>query len=248
MGLTIHYSLRAGSISAGRAREMVQRLRHLAVSLAFDQVTDVVEVSHGSGRKVPEDLADFARYLTIRAGHALFVATDDQDEETVVVEPVDLIAFSALPGEGCEHAPIGLATYPPRTTRRGRTVPTGLDGWRWWGCCKTQYASNPAVGGTEAFLACHLRLVSLLDEAAGMGVLGEVTDESGYWEKRDVGLLAKEVARWTAVMAAAVGALQDGLEQAGVDRKRIVSEITAYPDFEHLEAKGRLGGTDRPRK
>jgi hypothetical protein len=41
------------------------------------------------------------------------------------------------------------------------------------------------------------------------------------------------------MIAGAVGSLKDTLESLGQDARAFESEITKYPDFEHLEAKGR---------
>jgi len=66
-------------------------------------------------------------------------------------------------------------------------------------------------------------------------------DEGGYLEKRDVAALVKEIGKWNAVVAGAVGQLQDHLEAAGQDRRSMMSAIKEFPDFERLEAKGRSG-------
>ena len=42
------------------------------------------------------------------------------------------------------------------------------------------------------------------------------------------------------MVAGLAGSLQDRLEKAGVDRRRIISEITKFPDFEYLEAQWRI--------
>jgi hypothetical protein len=62
--------------------------------------------------------------------------------------------------------------------------------------------------------------------------LQNVSDEGGYWEKRDVAALAREVGDWNTMIAGLAGQLKDlfGAE--------VVAAITDYPDFEHLEAKG----------
>jgi hypothetical protein len=57
--------------------------------------------------------------------------------------------------------------------------------WSWRSFCKTQYASNPQLGGVQGFLRCHLSVIRLLDAAQELGILGEVNDEGGYWERRD---------------------------------------------------------------
>jgi len=90
-------------------------------------------------------------------------------------------------------------------------------------------------------LRCHLGIVALLDKAKELGILDEVHDEGGYWEKRDVAALVKEVGSWNTMVAGFVGRLSDHLEAAGRDRRSMVSAITEFPDFERLEAEGRTG-------
>jgi hypothetical protein len=112
-------------------------------------------------------------------------------------------------------------------------VQTGLKGRSWSSFCKTQYASGH---GLDHFLRCHLSVVRLLDHAKELGILASVNDEGGFWEKRDVKALAQQVGEWNQSMAAFVGQLKD---MFGGDFK---APITKYPDFEHLEAKGRKHG------
>ena len=147
--------------------------------------------------------------------------------------PKHLIAFSAWPGEGCEQANFGLCLYPGTIEIDGRRIRTGLRGWAWQSFCKTQYASNSECGGVENFLRCHLVVIGMLDHAAKLGVLNEVSDEGEFWEKRSVEDLACEVAEWNTGLAGFVGQLKDTLGD------NFVAEITKFPDFEHLEARGR---------
>jgi hypothetical protein len=44
-------------------------------------------------------------------------------------------------------------------------------------------------------MRCHGSLVSVLDFAAGLGLVAEVTDETGFWEHRD----------WAAALSAVTG-------------------------------------------
>jgi len=146
------------------------------------------------------------------------------------------VAFSAWPGEGCEVANFGLAIYPETTeTETGRQA-TGLSGWSWESFCKTQYASNPDAGGVANFVRCHLAVIRLLDHAKAMGILEAVQDESHFWENRDVKGLVETVGQWNAQIAGQVGQLYDGLGST------ISAPIAEYPNFEHLEAKGRKSG------
>jgi hypothetical protein len=69
-------------------------------------------------------------------------------------------------------------------------------------------------------------------------LLHTVSDEGGYWEKRDVKALVEEVTEWNAMMAGFVGQMKDFRgEEAG---REIQSEINRFPNYEHLEAKGRV--------
>jgi hypothetical protein len=73
----------------------------------------------------------------------------------------------------------------------------------------------------------------MLDFAKQLGILASVHDEGGFWEKRDVKALAEEVGEWNEAMAAIVGQLKD---KFGGDFQAPIAE---FPDFEHLEARGR---------
>ncbi len=155
-----------------------------------------------------------------------------EGEEYHEVEPADMIAFTTEPAEGAEPADFGLCRYPAYIRASGRLA-TGRTDWCWSCFCKTQYASNPALGGEANFLAAHLGIVAMLDFAGELGILGEVVDEGGFWQKRDRAALLAEVHRWNTLTAAFAGALRD---RAG--RDRVAAEIARFPDYEHLEAKG----------
>jgi hypothetical protein len=67
-----------------------------------------------------------------------------------------------------------------------------------------------------------------------------VTDEGGYWTQRDEKALVEEVGQWNAMIAGFVGGIKDVLGGKAVD-----SEITKFPNYEHLEAEGRAEENDR---
>lgn len=75
----------------------------------------------------------------------------------------------------------------------------------------------------------------MLDAAAKLGILNEVSDEGDFWKKRNLEDLAREVAEWNVHLAGFFGQLKDALGD------NFVAEITRFPDFEHLEAKDRSG-------
>jgi hypothetical protein len=72
----------------------------------------------------------------------------------------------------------------------------------------------------------------MLDHARSLGILDHVSDEGGFWEKRDIEALAREVGEWNEMLAGLAGRLKD---LAG---DQVLAEIAKFPDFEHLEAKG----------
>jgi hypothetical protein len=173
---------------------------------------------------------DSLRWLAIQAEQHV-----ERDDNYYRVRPKHVVAFTAYPGEECEPANFGLALYPaaifvpdPRTGLECR-LRTELKGWCWGSFCKTQYATRH---GLDHFLRCHLLVIRMLDIAKELGILASVRDEGGFWEKRDVEALAREVGEWNEGMAAIVGQLKD------LFGGNIEAPIAKFPDFEHLEAKG----------
>lgn len=234
MGLTIHYSLQANARTADEARQQVEQLRQRALDLPFKEVGDLVCLAGDDADfdKAPSDSPH--DWLLVQA--TAFVITGDS---YLCVKPERLIVFSTWPGEGCEQANFGLASYPASvdtTNRAGqpRRAGTDLTGWSWRSFCKTQYASNPDCGGLENFLRCHLAVIALLDAAADIGILTDVSDEGHFWKKRDIKALVSEIGEWNSLIAGWSGRLKDAFGGA------VHAEIANFPNFEHLEARGRL--------
>ncbi|WP_207714325.1 hypothetical protein [Scytonema sp. UIC 10036] len=139
-----------------------------------------------------------------------------------------IIGFDSLPGEGSETPIFGLATH---------SEIKDVNDWMWTGFCKTQYASNPEYGGLENFLKCHLLIVKMLDVACELGITCDVSDEGGYWEKRNIEKLVSNIRKHNILMAALTGKIKDDL--AVIGNIPVLSPIFDYPNFEHLEAEGR---------
>ena len=181
MGLTIHYSLKSDADGPTHARQQVEKLRQAALDLPMAEVGEVVELTGAEcdpeiGNKDDEG----KRWLLIQARRMLQIG-----EGYYFATPTHVIAFAAWPGEECEVANLGLATYPDVIETKDGELTTGLKrGWYWHSFCKTQFSSNPSVGGAANFVRCHLAVIRLLDEAKAIGILDEVKDEGGYWEKR----------------------------------------------------------------
>lgn len=226
MGLTIHYELQSKVRSPKIARQLVEKLRQKALDLPFKEVGEIIEVSGDAADFGKVDQDDPNCWLLVQAGN-YFV----RDERHYRVTPMQVIAFSTWPGDGCEEANIGLAVYPKTIEVDGKKLRSGLSDWSWASFCKTQYASNPDAGGVENFLRCHLAVVKLLDGAAELGILKDVRDEGHYWSRRDIKALATEVGDWNTMIAGWSGRLKDSFGDC------LVSEIAKFPNFEHLEAK-----------
>lgn len=236
MGLTIHYSLRSASHYNDDARNLVDRLRNRATDLPFQEVGDLVDLAGETCDYEAVERENPNQWLLIQANQAI-----EKDGHIYNVAPSRLFAFTTLPGQGSERANFGLCRYPRYLQNQsGQKIATGLpSGWSWQSFCKTQYASNPATGAIENFLRCHLSVIRLLDEALALGILDEVTDEGGYWTQRDEKALVEEVGQWNAMIAGFVGGMKDLLGGKAVD-----SEITKFPNYEHLEAEGRAEEND----
>jgi hypothetical protein len=235
MGLTIHYSLKSDAASPELARQLVEQLRQAALDLAIKEVSEVVEFSGPACDFHTTDDESF-RWLLVQARRMTPIG-----QRYHTVTPIQVFAFTAWPGEGCEPANFGLAMYPETMETEEGTLATGLSGWLWHSFCKTQYASNPDDGGIAQFVRCHVTVIGLLDRAKTLGILESVTDEGGFWENRNAEALVETVGRWNREIAAMIGLLKDGM---GNDMD---APILKYPNFEHLEADGRKedgGDTD----
>ena len=238
MGLTIHYSLATRGDEA-HARKIITSLHHAVHDLPFKTLGEIVDLSgtdcsydwRGSKDPMRWMLCQAQGSVTLRRTHRM--AGGKMGDTLLDVRPSRVVGFSAWPGEGCEQSNFGLCQYPAEIFRPSLgAVETKLSGWRWSSFCKTQYASNPDCGGVANFLRCHLTVIALLDRAKELGCLEEVSDEGGFWKARDVEALCKRIGSWNEMLAAFGGKLKDVLGNG------LQTAISAYPDFERLEAAG----------
>jgi len=217
MGLTIHYDLRFGAAKTLVVSRLIKRLHAAARDLPFDQVEPIVEFQLSPNVSPPQ----FPCGLFHADGHAPVGRSG-------IERPLkSLAAFRVLPGPGCESAEFGLARF---TRQRS---------WSWHAFCKTQYASDTRAGGVENFLRCHLSVVRLLDRAGQLGFDVSVADEGGYWKHRDRNKLVLELVEYNQLIAGLGGQFKDAVGD------NVTSPIFGFPNFEHLEARGR---TARKRK
>lgn len=210
MGLTIHYHLQAAAEGPRPARDLVARLHARALTLPLARVGNLIELRGPACDCERYDRKDANRWLLIQARQLV-----EDHGHSYPVSPRHLIAFATCPGKGCEPANFGLCEYPrtlrvpdPRRPGRFRTIHTGLSGWQWDSFCKTQYAADPECGGVANFLRCHVSVVALLEQAQALGILAEVSDETGFWQQHDVEALVRQVSTWDATIAARIGPLQ----------------------------------------
>lgn len=56
----------------------------------------------------------------------------------------------------------------------------------WSSFCKTQYANDPRCGGWNNFQRAHLSVCAILEHMQQIGFRVNVSDEGGFWEKRDL--------------------------------------------------------------
>lgn len=234
MGLTIYYHLKSRIKHVSSAKARLEELRQFALGLPFEEVDDIAEFEGEEACDYENHrdsdtawmLVDVAAYVQYQDRHGRRFGGH--------VKPNHVISFSAWPGEGCEEANFGLCHYPESfVTHDGRVLSTDLNGWSWHSFCKTQFASDPRCGGVKNFLKCHLTVIRLLDFAKELKILEKVKDDGGFWQKRDVAELAREIGRWNRMLAGIMGELKDEFG-AG-----FVSPIMEYSLFEHLEADAR---------
>jgi hypothetical protein len=236
VGLTIHYNLRTTLTERRDVRDLVASLQEAAGGLGFQRVGLVKEFGHLEADYNQSGRDDEYRWLKIQACRDL-----EFGDRSVSVKPQHIIAFTVHPGAGCEPANFGFCQFPQHVGMAVAGQPvrrhaTGLSGWSWSSCCKTQYASDPNYGGVENFLKCHVGLIRFLDLAAAMDrMTAEVDDEAHYWDRRDPQELVNTVGDWNQYIAAFAGTLKDLAQREGV---AVESAIAGFPNFEHLEAKG----------
>ena len=130
----------------------VEQLRRRALDLPFERVGKIQHLVGDECLRRDDRLACFSR-LGTNGEHSLVI-------------PKDVIAFSTMPGYGCESAEFGLRKY---------------GGYSWEASCKTAYTEGDGLN----FLRCHLSVIAMLDHAQELGLLRWVDDEGGYWGRRD---------------------------------------------------------------
>lgn len=223
MGLAISYSLSLADASPAEARRRIAAVHQGAARLGLPELGPLIELQ-GEGicqLDVDDPLTCVKQgAMTLDDHHAIF-----KDYEAIP-SCRQLVGFAAFPGEGSHRCSFGLAIHAE-----------GSQQWQWYDYCKTQYASSPQYGGIANFVRCHQNVLDLLDLCEQQGILANACDPSGYRESRNLEQLVSCVSDSNVFTAAAIGALKDALEPHGYTAE---APILERPDFEPLEAQGRL--------
>jgi hypothetical protein len=117
-------------------------------------------------------------------------------------------------GEGCEQFVLML----------GRIGNGKL--WRGTRFTKTQYATH--------FTRCHMAVIQMLDACEKAGILKGVRDEGEFWEKRDMGVLAKNINLSTETIRAITSAMKKPAEAAGF---KVKAPIEKSANFMRVDTK-----------
>ena len=78
---------------------------------------------------------------------------------------------------------------------------------------------------------------AIVEKAQQLGFRVDVSDEGGFWTKRNVKSLVEEVGQWDQFIAGMFGVLKDAAPEGMTPD----SAIAGRPDFERLEAKAQSG-------
>lgn len=139
-----------------------------------------------------------------------------------------------------------------------RTIRTGLGSvWQFSAFCKTQYASDPECGGIPNFVRCHLNVIRMLEHARELGIDVHIDDEGHFAESNysddykeayasgrqptyvdhpathSIKTLVENVGEYNVMIAGMCGMLKGAAGAHGMD---MVSPITDFQNYEHLEA------------
>jgi hypothetical protein len=110
MGLTIHYTLKAKA----DAKEIVQKMRQLAMDLPFEEVGEIVDLkgeqcvteARRAELQNGDEKSKSLFWLLIQAGESVQCPWNKHLSRTL--NPVRIIAFATWPGPGSEPANFGL--------------------------------------------------------------------------------------------------------------------------------------------
>ena len=96
-----------------------------------------------------------------------------------------------------------------------------LDDLHWCGghCTETQHA--------KGFVDAHIAVARVLDICGEEGLSVGVDDEGGYWETRDLSVLAENAEQYASVLEELTGAMKCGRVNGSDDLSRVASVVSA---------------------
>ena len=227
MGLTVHFKLAASAdLTETQAKQLVASLQRVALRFQHEGLVDGVSPITLDTKTLRRFACDWL---------ILPVPGEENTSTGVEVSPTEGFLFRVDVGADCEPLWLGLCRYPLTVRYQGRELPTKKGaGWRLAGFSKTQYAS---LHGWEHFQRCHCAVVDLLAAGQTPALRVKISDEGGYWPRRSLGSLRRNLDQMNGLVAAAAGALKDGCESVSGD-SGVQSPIFAHKHFERLEAEG----------
>ena len=162
MGLTIHYTITPRQpIDKAEARRLI--LAANAATLRLVRRRGYSYVSRPKEADLDEPWLD----------GTVLRKVDAHTSQGYGVPPLIGGYYTLDLGKDCETAIFGLCKYPATLEfEDGGRLRTGIGGWRFQACCKTQYAS---LHGWEPFFASHKFVI---DAALG-GAFKDASDEGG---------------------------------------------------------------------
>jgi len=192
MGLTIHYSVNFNGTKEQLALKL-DEIRNKCRDLPFEEVgevkinqitQDIIDIFDNLQNKYsyPHNMMEnlskrdkIMEKLGISTWQMIIYNSmihNSLDEKVGEYKDPYLISLSLFPGEGCENSDLDF--YQIRKNR-----------FYFKRFCKTQYSEN--------FVKDHLLVIKLMDMLKENGFEVTVYDEGGYWETRDIKILAENI-------------------------------------------------------
>ena len=216
MGLTIHFELGCSG-SAGDVKHKLEEVRNQVEDLPIEEVSPLVELDWADES---QDTNEALRWLKVQ-----YERDEPIDEHTTKrVPPAEGYGFVIYVGEGCESLNIALTRLHDEEMWSGRAF------------CKTQYARE--------FLKCHLLVIAVLDLCKAEGILKSVNDEGGYWETRDINVLAKSINESSALLADFSKFLKNSLPK-DLPIKAEIDECQNYVITEDMKRKEKRNNAEK---
>ena len=212
MGLTVHFKFEhAGSEKEVKGK--LEEIREKVEKLPVQGIGPLVKLDWKKGNKSEDEQLGW-----MKIQYARNIRRDDGS--WMDVYPEIGYGFTIDIGKGCEPMNIALTRVKGEKVFKGRAF------------SKDQYA--------EDFIKCHLLIISVLDICKEEGILKKVEDEGGYWESRDISLLAENINASTAVLEH-FSKLLKKMAPPGVE---IVSEIDKSKNYVNIKESEKKGGVD----